>query len=222
MVHMVLVEVAVEVAGHRLRVALVAPLEALASAQEGAVVEHVLAVGVQRPVVAFARVAGLAGHLDKAVVEREVVPYAVLPGGEALLVVGELVHDEVADAAQRQSLLARLQNGHGDQGDVAVGWLDQVLPFALRLFAARRRSLLGRRRRLGVRLQRASLPLLNAFIERAIPFILVHVVLHVGHRAVVFPVVDLLHLVIVRLVALTATQVVLETLRGLVVTAFAL
>jgi len=205
-------------------VALVAPLEALASAQEGAVVEHVLAVGVQRPVVAFARVAGLAGHLDKAVVEREVVPYAVLPGGEALLVVGELVHDEVADAAQRQSLLARLQNGHGDQGDVAVGWLDQVLPFALRLFAARRRSLLGRRRRrrLGVRLQRASLPLLNAFIERAIPFILVHVVLHVGHRAVVFPVVDLLHLVIVRLVALTATQVVLETLRGLVVTAFAL
>ena len=57
------------------------PLEALAAPQEAAVVEHVGRLRVERPVVAFARVARLAGDLDEAVVEREVVADAVLPGG---------------------------------------------------------------------------------------------------------------------------------------------
>lgn len=96
------------------------PLEALSAAKEAAVVKHVLRGRVQRPVVALARIPRLPRDLDEAIVEGEVVSDGVLPGGELFSVVGELVADEVADAAQRQLLLRALQDGHGDEGDVGV------------------------------------------------------------------------------------------------------
>ena len=102
-------------------------LEAFASTQKRAVVEHVLTVGVECPVVALARVALLARLLDKAVVERQVVAYGVLPGGKALAIVGELAHDELAYARQSEALLGRLQNGHRDKRYVRVRRLDHVL-----------------------------------------------------------------------------------------------
>jgi len=34
-------------------------------------------------------------------------------------------HDEVTDPAESELLVWRLQNGHGDEGDVGVGWLNQ-------------------------------------------------------------------------------------------------
>jgi len=101
----------------------VVPLEALPPPEKAAVVEHVLGGRVQGPVVALAGVPWLPGDLDEAVVEGQVVPDGVLPGGELLLVVGELAADEVADAAQGQLLLRVLQDGHGDEGDVGVGGL---------------------------------------------------------------------------------------------------
>ena len=58
------------------------PFESLPPPQERAIVKHVLGVGVQGPEVALARVARFASHLDETVVEAEVVPDAVLPGGE--------------------------------------------------------------------------------------------------------------------------------------------
>ena len=76
-----------------------AAFETLAASQERSIVEHVHAVRVQGPVVALARVARLAGHFDKAVVERQIMAYAVLPSGEALAVIGEFVHYEITDAA---------------------------------------------------------------------------------------------------------------------------
>lgn len=54
-------------------------LEAFPSPQEGAIVEHVVGVWVQTPVTALARLLVVAGHLDEALVEREVVPDGVLP-----------------------------------------------------------------------------------------------------------------------------------------------
>ena len=101
-------------------------LEALPSPQEAAVVEHVLGSRVQGPVVAFARVPRLPRDLDETVVEGEVVPDGVLPRGELVPVVRELVADEVADATQRQLLQRALQDGHGDEGDVGVGRLHRA------------------------------------------------------------------------------------------------
>lgn len=91
-----------------------------AAPQEGSVVEHVDGARVERPVVALARVARLPWHLDEAIVEAEVVSDGVLPGGELGLVVREPGHDEVTDLTQSHSLLVRLQDGHGDEGDVRV------------------------------------------------------------------------------------------------------
>lgn len=100
------------------------PLVPLAPAQEAAVVEHVLGHRVQRPVVALARVARFPRDLDETVVQRQVVPDRVLPRGKFVPVVREPGHDELADAAQRELLVRRLQNGHGDERDVAVRRLD--------------------------------------------------------------------------------------------------
>lgn len=94
------------------------PLVSLPTSQETTVVEHVFRQRVQRPVIAFSRVPGLARDLNEAVVEREIVPDGVLPGGELVVVIGKAGHDKLADAAQCQLLLRRLQDCHGDQRDV--------------------------------------------------------------------------------------------------------
>ena len=101
------------------------PLVALPPAQEAPVVEHVLGEGIEGPVVALARVAGLARYLDEAVVEREVVPDGVLPGGELVVVVGEPRHYELADAAEGELLLGRLEDRHRYEGYVRVWGLYQ-------------------------------------------------------------------------------------------------
>lgn len=93
---------------------LVVSLESLPSPKEAAVVEHILRGRVKGPVVTFARVPRLPRDLNETVVEGEVVPDGVLPGGELVSVVGELVADEVTDATQRQLLHRALQDGHGD------------------------------------------------------------------------------------------------------------
>jgi len=59
----------------------------LPASQETAVVKHVLRQRVQRPEVALSRVPRLAGHLYEAIVQAEIVPDRVLPGGELVLVV---------------------------------------------------------------------------------------------------------------------------------------
>lgn len=95
-------------------------LEALPSPKEAAVVEHILRGRVKGPVVTFSRVPRLPRDLDETVIEGQVVPDGVLPGGELVSVVGKLVADEIADATQRQLLQRALQDGHGDEGDVGV------------------------------------------------------------------------------------------------------
>ena len=88
-------------------------LEALAAPQEAAVLEHVPAAGVQRPEAALARLVWPPRDLNEAVVEGKVVAQAVLPALRVLPIVGEAVHDELVDFAQRQHLLWRALDGHG-------------------------------------------------------------------------------------------------------------
>lgn len=92
------------------------------------ILKHVRALGVQRPVAAFPGSALLPGHLDEAVVKREVVANGVLPALLVIVVKGEAIHDELVDAAKRGALLRRVLNGHGDERNVTVrGLLRWVL-----------------------------------------------------------------------------------------------
>ncbi len=54
-------------------------LEPLASTEEGAVVEHVIAVGVEAPVAPLTRLLVVTRHLHEALVQGQVVPDRVLP-----------------------------------------------------------------------------------------------------------------------------------------------
>lgn len=86
----------------------------------GAADVHVTAIWVDHPVVSFAGVVKAARDLNEALVQRQVVPNAVLPRGRVHPVKRKLVHDVFVDAAERESLLGALRNGHHDQSVVAV------------------------------------------------------------------------------------------------------
>lgn len=108
------------------------PLKAFSPPQKAAVVKHIFRLGVEGPVVAFARVARLPWDLDEAVVERKVMANGVLPSRKLLPVVRKAVAYELADATERQLFLRALEDGHGDECDVRVGRLHQaVLGFTL-------------------------------------------------------------------------------------------
>lgn len=62
---------------------------AFPSAQERAVVEHILGHRIQGPKVTLARISRLTGHFYEAVIETEIVTDGVLPRRKLLLVVTE-------------------------------------------------------------------------------------------------------------------------------------
>ncbi|KAF0769730.1 Uncharacterized protein FWK35_00034523 [Aphis craccivora] len=86
----------------------------------GAADVHVAAVGVDHPVVALAGVVEAPRDLDETLIQRQVVPDAVLPRGRVHPVERELVHDVLVNAAEREPLLRALRYGHHDQSVVTV------------------------------------------------------------------------------------------------------
>lgn len=118
-------------------------LEALPSPQEAAVLKHVLCIGIQSPVVALSRPAGLPWDLDEAVVEGQVVTDGVLPLLGVVPVEREALRDELVDATEGEAAVGGVGDGHGDEGDVAV----RGLPSLQRPLPP---TALGRVRRLGV------------------------------------------------------------------------
>lgn len=86
----------------------------------GAADVHVAAVRVDHPVVALARVVEAPRYLDEALVQRQVVPDAVLPRGRVHPIERELVHDVLVDAAEREPLLRALRYGHHDERVITV------------------------------------------------------------------------------------------------------
>lgn len=51
---------------------------------------------------------------------------AVLPAGPVVAVESKAAHDVAIDTAERGPLPRRALDGHGNQGDVAVGWLGRL------------------------------------------------------------------------------------------------
>ena len=58
---------------------------------------------------------------------------AILPLRKSLTIVGEPFLDELTDAVEGEPLVRGLNNGHGDQGDVGIGWLAVLSIFTKRL-----------------------------------------------------------------------------------------
>ena len=89
------------------------------AASEVALLEVAHVGRVYAPVVAAA-VARLA-HLDEALVERQVVAYAVAPAlVRARLIVGEVSDDPVVDLVEQDLAVELAQYGHRDERDVRV------------------------------------------------------------------------------------------------------
>ena len=103
-------------------------LETTSPPQVGSVVEHVVRVGIERPIGSLARLLVVPRHLDETFVERQIMADRVLPALLVLPVVGEAIHDELVDPVQRDLLLrSRALDGHGDQGDVRIRRFHHVL-----------------------------------------------------------------------------------------------
>ena len=107
------------------------PLSSRSPAPVIAVLEHFAGGRVQGPVtslsgcmtLAVVRARPVPRYLHEAVIQAEVMPYAVLPALSVLPVVGEPVHDELVDAGKRQPSLRRRVDRHRDQSDIGVRWL---------------------------------------------------------------------------------------------------
>ncbi|GMT06143.1 hypothetical protein PENTCL1PPCAC_28317, partial [Pristionchus entomophagus] len=92
-------------------------------ARRGPDEDLVLAVLVQRPVVAFAGIIVGSGHFDEALVEGEIVPDRVLPALLVVAIVGVVGHDVVVDSGKCQSSLFARPNRHHNQCIVREGRL---------------------------------------------------------------------------------------------------
>lgn len=75
---------------------------------EAATLQHVLGIGVESPVVVFV---------------CEVVADAVLPFWGVVVVEGYLLGDDLVRVAQHEAEPWHLGDGHGDESNVATGWL---------------------------------------------------------------------------------------------------
>lgn len=168
------------------------PLVSFPAAEKTAVIEHILRQRVQRPIVPLPGIAGLARDFYETVVKAQVVPDGVLPRGELLAVIWKSGHDELADAAQRQLLVRRLQDRHRYQSDVGVRRFDELgRRLRLRLLGGARLAVAGAGRVVALRV---------AGRRRHVGRVLVH-----GHVGVVGRVV--VARVVVALVAQVVRQV---------------
>lgn len=86
-----------------------------------AFLKHVVEGGVQHPEVSFTtHTALLNGHLEEAVVEREIVTNAVLPAPFVVFIIYKFRLDVVVYSTQGQSLVLAVLNGHCDESHVRV------------------------------------------------------------------------------------------------------
>lgn len=90
------------------------PLVSLATPQEAAVIEHVFGKGIQRPVISLSRIARFPWNFNEAIVQRQIVPYGILPRWKFVVIIRKPGHYELADATKGQLLLRRLQYRHCD------------------------------------------------------------------------------------------------------------
>lgn len=80
-------------------------LEASSPAQVAAVVKHVVAVRIERPVAAFARLLVISRHLDETLVQRQVVSDRVLPTLLVLAIVRKPAHIRISKPLKHRSII---------------------------------------------------------------------------------------------------------------------
>lgn len=89
-----------------------------------ALFEEHLVIRIEHPVVRFAVLSSLCRQLHEALVQREVVSDRVSPSLIlSIPVVWKMLRDEIVDAVERESLLGRALDGHGNQSHVRIGRL---------------------------------------------------------------------------------------------------
>ena len=92
--------------------------EALLSSQVAAVLEHVAAVGMQRPVGTFSRPLRTSRYLHEAIVERERMSNRVLPTLLILSIVRVSILNVLIDLRECAHTIGRTVDGMCDQGNV--------------------------------------------------------------------------------------------------------
>ena len=91
------------------------------------VVEHLLAVGIERPVVAFPGIVVGSRYFDETVIERKIVSDRILPTRLAALVEREVIGDVMIYATESDLLVGRALDGHSDEGRIRVRWSDEFV-----------------------------------------------------------------------------------------------
>ena len=97
-----------------------ASLVSLSSSQEGSIIKHILCLRIQSPEVTFTRIAWFSGHLDKTVIETQIVSDGVLPLRKPFSVVWKPFLDKFTNAVESQPSVWSLDNGHGYESDVGI------------------------------------------------------------------------------------------------------
>ena len=90
------------------------------SASEIPVLEHVLAIGRERPVIPLSRLSFFPRDFHKAIVQTQIMSNRILPPLLVVMVIWESVHNELVDAVQSDFLVGGVANRHRDQRDVGV------------------------------------------------------------------------------------------------------
>ena len=96
-----------------------------------AIVEHVIALRIKGPIGSLTGSLIIPCDLDKAIIQRQIVSDTILPPLLILAVVRKAVHDKLVDAVQGNPSVRGVLDRHGNQGDVAVWWLDHVFATAM-------------------------------------------------------------------------------------------
>lgn len=111
--------------------------------------------------VAFSIAAAISRYFHETFVQRQIVPYRVLPSFFVLLIVRKLGRDVLVNFRQCDAFVRRILNGHGNQSHVRVRWFIWAgrrgqsrrcgllwrLLLLLLLVRGRRRTFLGRPQR---------------------------------------------------------------------------
>ena len=87
---------------------------------EVAIVKHLFAIRINRPVIPLSRIVVGAGDFFETIVERKIVPDWILPTRFAFLVEREVLCDELVNSTECQFLLSRALEGHGYECRVGV------------------------------------------------------------------------------------------------------
>lgn len=87
----------------------------------GATDEDVVRRRVQHPVVPFPGIVIVTRDFHETLIQTQIVSNRVLPALLVLLVVGEVLHDVLIDAVEREPSLGTAAYGHHDERIVAVG-----------------------------------------------------------------------------------------------------